>query len=207
MIETGPVPRSPAAQARSRMLALGVGVLALAGLLGGVFTHKVLVDQAGDLSVQCGLKVCDSMSGDATTSTSTLDLVDLIREGGGQASSVWGYAGTIAWWSALVAVLGITLALLMVGTRKYIRIPGLPPTTIMLVAGGIAMIGACIFVASKPESIGVTRIGWTFWSFGLGAVCTIAGAFMLSRQLALLEPEFDPGESPPDLPDEPWQEP
>jgi hypothetical protein len=207
MFETGPVRRTPQAQASQRMIALAIGVIALAGLMSGLFLHQVLVDQSGDVSMSCGLKVCDATVGEETVTTTTLDLVKQIKESKGEASAVWGWSGTIAWWAAIVAIGGIFLALGMVAAKKYFRMPVMSPTTIMLLGGAVALIGACIFVATKPEDVGVTRIGWTFWTFGAGAVCSVIGAFLLSRQLALLEPEFDPGESPEAPPDEPWQDP
>jgi len=122
------------------------------------------------------------------------------------ASPAWGYSGTIAWYAAIVGGVGLLFGAGMIAVRRYVRLP-VSPTTITLVGCGTALIAGCVFVASKPEAIGVTGVGWGFWAFGGGVVAGIVAAFLLSRQLALIEPEFDPGESPEAPPDEPWQDP
>jgi len=207
MVDTGPVPRSRQSPATRRAIALVIGLVAIAGLASGLFVKKLLVDEDFGSSMQCGLRACDSTYGSETITTSNLQLIADKRAAHEDVSSVWGYAGLIAWIAAVVAIVGIALALIMVGTKKYVRLPVMSPTTIALLFGGIALASGCIFVASKPEGIGVTQIGWTFWSFGGGSVLAVIAAFLLSRQLALIEPEFDPGESPEEPPDEPWQDP
>jgi hypothetical protein len=204
MLDTGPVPRSKQSLATQRLLALAVAGAAAVVLLAALFTNKVLVDQASEITVSCGLKQCVACV-DQCHSTSIFDLVADIERGGGKASSVWPWAGAIGWWSGLVAVVGLLIAVGMVASRKYVRLP-ISPTTIALLGGGLGLITGCLFIATKPDGVGVTRVGWTFWAFGLGVVGAIVSAFLLSRQLALLEPEFDPGESPPAPADEPWQD-
>src|SRR5258705_3121889 len=206
MLEPGRVPRSQGAQAAHRTLALLLALVAIAGLTSRLFVHKMLVDTEGTASMSCGLRTCDSTYGTSTVSTSTLDLVHAIQNTGGDASSAWGYSGAFAWWTGLLAIVGLILAATMIAIRKYVRIPVMSPTTIALTFGGLALISACVFVASKPAGVGVTQIGWTFWTFGGGAVMSVIAAFLLSRQMALIEPEFDPGESPEMPPDEPWQD-
>ena len=207
MLETGPVPRSRQSQASQRAIAIVLAFVALAGLVSGLVGRQLLVDQDPAGTMQCGLRACEATYGDETITTTTHALVEDIRAGGGKASAAWSWSGTIAWFATMVAMAGVGAALGMVMSRKYVRFPIMSPTTIALLGGAAALIGGCIFVATKPESIAVTRIGWTFWTFGAGTVCAIIGAVFLSRQLALLEPEFDPGESPEAPPDEPWQDP
>jgi hypothetical protein len=207
MLESGPVPRSRQSPATRRAIALVIGLVAIAGLASGLFVHKLLVDEDYGSSMACGLRACDSTYGTATITTSNLQLIADKQAAHEDVSSVWAYAGLVAWIAALVAIVGLVLALIMVATGKYVRLPVMSPTTIALLFGGIALISGCIFVASKPAGIGVTQIGWTFWSFGGGSVLAVIAAFLLSRQLALIEPEFDPGESPELPPDEPWQDP
>lgn len=207
MIETGPVPRSPQAQSTRRALALAVGVLALAGLVSGLFAHKVLVDEGVEGAMGCGLRVCDSTYGNATTSSSIIGLLEDMKRAGTDVPMVWGYAGLIGWIAGILAIVGVAISVAMVGAKKYVRLPVMSPTTIALLFGAIALVCGCVFAATKPMGIGVTSIGWTFWSFCGGSVLAVISAFLLSRQLALLEPEFDPGESPELPPDEPWQEP
>ena len=187
------------------MIAIAVAIAAVIAIAAGLFTHKVLVDQSSDVTISCGLKQCEACV-DQCHSTSNFDLVEDITRGGGKATAAWAWAGAIGWWGAVVAVIGLVLATAMVAGRRYVRLPVIAPTTIALVGGAIGLVGGCVFVATKPEGVGVTEVGWTFWAFGLGVVGAVISAFLLSRQLALLEPEFDPGESAPTPADEPWQD-
>jgi len=183
------------------------GFAAIAAILTGAFTHDVLVDQNLDMTMRCGLRSCDACVERSCVRSTTLELASDTAAGGGKATSAWGWSGTIAWWTSLVAALGLAISLAMVATGRYVRFPVISPTSVALLGGAGALIAGCVFVATKPETIGVTRVGWTFWAFGGGSVGAIVGAFLLSRQLALIEPEFDPGESIDAPPDEPWEEP
>jgi hypothetical protein len=205
VLDTGPVRRSPQSQRTQRWLAVAFSLAAMGAIAGGLLTRKVLVDQSYDVTVSCGLKACEACL-DQCHVTSLFELTEDSNRAGGDVTSAWAWSGSIAWWAAVVALIGLVLATAMVASGKYIRLPVMSPTTIALVGGAIALVGGCIFVATKPEGIGVTRVGWTFWAFGGGVVGAITSAFLLSRQLALLEPEFDPGESPESPPDEPWQD-
>lgn len=207
MFETGPVRKTRLSSATQRWVAVGFAAVVLAALLGGVLGRAVLVDDGIGTSMRCGFKSCDACLEQACITTTTIALAEDVRAGGGRATPAWGYAGAIAWWTALAGALGLVLAIAMVATGKYIRIPVMSPTTLALVGGGLALIAGCVFIATKPEGIQVTSVGWSFWAFGGGAVGTILAAFLLSRQLAAIEPEFDPGEDVPTLPDEPWQDP
>jgi len=207
VFETGPVRKTRLSTATQRCVAVGFAAVALAALLGGVFGRAALVDEGIGASMTCGFKSCDACVERSCITTSTIELAEDVRAGGGRASPAWGYAGAIAWWTALVGALGLVLAIAMIATGKYVRIPVMSPTTIALVGGGGALIAGCVFIATKPEGVAVTSVGWSFWSFGAGAVGTILSAFLLSRQLAAIEPEFDPGEDVPTLPEEPWQDP
>jgi hypothetical protein len=207
MFETGPAPRLPPDQ--HRWIALAVAVAALAAIAASLVTTAILVDDLGDGSMSCGLRACEACWGRGAaatcTTTSTIQLVDDMIQAKSDASPAWGYAGTIAWYAAIVGGVGLLFGAGMVAVRRYVRLP-VSPTTITLVGAGVALIAGCVFVATKPEAIGVTGVGCGFWAFGGGVIAAIVAAFLLSRQLALLEPEFDPGDGPPDSPDEPWQE-
>jgi hypothetical protein len=208
VFETGPVAKvSPQAQATRRWIAVAIGLLVIAAITGGVLGKSVLVDSDVGMSMRCGLRSCDACADTACITTSTIQLAADVADGGGKASGAWGYSGAIGWWAAIVAALGIALATVMVAAGKYVRIPLISPTTLGLVGGAVALIAGCVFIATKPDGVGVTEVGWTFWSFGLGSVGAIVAAFMLSRQLAVIEPEFDPGDSPDAPADEPWQDP
>ena len=204
-LDSGPVRRDPR-DPTSRWLAVAAGGVAIVLLVAALFGHRVLVDATGMSDLRCGLRVCDFCHAKGCDTLSTIQTVDDIQAARGDASAAWGYSGTIAWWAALIASIGLALAVGMVASRRYFRIPLLSPTTIALVGGSISLIGGCVYVATKPEGVGVTRIGWTFWVFAVGVVTAVVSSFLLSRQLGLLEPEFDPGESPPEPPDEPWDE-
>jgi hypothetical protein len=207
MFETGPAPRLPPDQ--HRWIALAVALVALAAIASSLVTTAILVDDMGDGSMSCGLRACEACWGHGAsatcTTTSTIQLVDDIILAKGEASPAWGWSGTIAWFASIVGGVGLLFGAGMVAVRRYVRLP-VSPTTITLVGAGAALIAGCVYVATKPEAIGVTEVGWAFWAFGGGVIAAIVAAFLLSRQLALLEPEFDPGDSPAEQPDEPWQD-
>jgi hypothetical protein len=237
---------------QARFAAIAVGVVAAALMIGVAFTREVLVDDISSGGTRCGLDACTSCSGAECISQRPLVLAAEIRSTGGEASSAWGHAGLVAWDAALVSAGGIVLALLMVVTRKHVRLPllsmtlivlggatagfaaksvfddaetvkwvaaivalaglllgvailvtgrivryALAPTTIALLGAVAAMVAGCIFVATRPE-MGMARIGLGFWAYAVGILATGFAAVMLSRQLHLIEPEFDPGESLPE---------
>lgn len=206
MFDTGPVRRARP-PTTTRWIAVAAGVVAVAALAAGLFGRAVLIDRDTDMTMGCGLRACEACHDTACITTSTLDLASDVATGGGRATPAWGWAGTIAWWAALVGAIGAVLAIAMVAAGKYVRIPGISPTTIALLGATVGLVAGCVFVATKPESIAATQVGWTFWAFGVGTVGAIVSAFLLSRQLAAIEPEFDPGDAPEEPPDEPWQEP
>jgi len=205
MAVTGPVSRMPSVHPSARWLALAVAFAGIVAFAIGFFTHRVLIHESLGWSMGCGLRACVSRYHEAITTTSTFELVDATIEGGGRATAAWSWSGAIAWWAGVVAVVGLVLAGGMVAVRRYFRLPVMAPTTLALLGGAVALCSACVFIATRPETgdVGLTRVGVTFWSFGGGAVAAIIGAVMLSRQLAILEPEFDPGEAPLH---EPWDE-
>jgi hypothetical protein len=64
------------------------------------------------------------------------------------------------------------------------------PTTIAVLALGIAIINGMLVVATKPELMRFMTIGWTFYVFGGGAVAGLAAVFPLNRQIRPIDPEL-----------------
>ena len=90
---------------------------------------------------------------------------------------------------AIVGILGliISLALTLLGKRPDAPIS---PCSIALLALMLALICACVFVATKPGGNGALGVGIGFWVFGGGAVLGIAGAQLLARAIRPADPDL-----------------
>ena len=101
--------------------------------------------------------------------------------------SVFAAAGLV--WGAILAL-----------QRKRPELP-IMPTTIAVLGLALAIINGCLFLATKPSLI-VDRgpivehliddmgVGWTFWTFGIGAVLGLAAVFPLNRQIRPIDEEL-----------------
>jgi hypothetical protein len=54
----------------------------------------------------------------------------------------------------------------------------------------LALISACVFVATKPGGNGALGVGVGFWVFGGGAVLGIASAQLLARVIRPADPDL-----------------
>jgi hypothetical protein len=120
----------------------------------------------------------------------------LIAVGGSVAAFVYKSdiddAGTIGPIALAVVGIGLALGIAILVTKRIIRY-AFAPTTVALLGAVIAMVAGCIFVATRPD-MGMARVGLGFWSYAVGILASGFAAVMLSRQLHLIEPEFDPGD-------------
>jgi hypothetical protein len=97
-------------------------------------------------------------------------------------------AGWVAFIGCLVAGVSIALSVILVALKKRPRVPIMPTTTALL-AIMAAIIGGCLFVATKPG--GALGVGLGFWGFAVGCIMGIAATLMLNRSLAPVDDELD----------------
>jgi hypothetical protein len=97
--------------------------------------------------------------------------------------------GWIAFVTSLVAAAGLVIGGTVGLAGKRIAFP-IMPTTIAVLALGLAIINGMLVVATKPELMRFMTIGWTFYLFGGGAVAGLAAVFPLNRQIRPIDPEL-----------------
>jgi hypothetical protein len=54
----------------------------------------------------------------------------------------------------------------------------------------VSIITGCIFVATKPDFSDANVVGWSFITFGLGAVVGLAAVFPLNRAIRPIDEEL-----------------
>lgn len=116
----------------------------------------------------------------------------------------WGgfpVVGLITLIMSVLAALGLLWGAVLALQRKRPELP-IMPTTIAVLGLALAIVNGCLFLATKPEMVihyapGVTSnliddmgVGWTFWTFGIGAVLGLASVFPLNRQIRPIDEEL-----------------
>jgi len=104
------------------------------------------------------------------------------------------------WATFVLAGLGIVALAAAIALAALGKRPDAPisPCSIALLALMVALVCACVFVATKPGSNGALGVGIGFWVFGGGAVLGIAGAQLLARAIRPVDPDLTTDAMDPD---------
>lgn len=97
--------------------------------------------------------------------------------------------GYITLVAGLIAAAGLVIAGILAMAGKRIFVP-IMPTTIAVLGLAIGIITGCIFVATKPDFTVSLVVGWTFITFGAGAVLGLAAVFPLNRAIRPIDEEL-----------------
>lgn len=104
----------------------------------------------------------------------------------------WGgfpVVGLITIVTGILAAAGLVYAAILALRRQRPELP-IMPTTVAVLGLALAIINGCLFVATKPDMIDEMGVGWTFWTFGAGAVLGLASVFPLNRQIRPIDEEL-----------------
>jgi hypothetical protein len=91
--------------------------------------------------------------------------------------------------AALLAAGGLVQGALLAIRRKRPDV-SIMPTTIAVLGLAMAIINGCLVVATKPDMVEDMSVGWTFFTFGAGAVLGLAAVFPLNRQIRPIDEEL-----------------
>src|SRR6185503_19596282 len=95
----------------------------------------------------------------------------------------WGgfpIVGIITLVTAMLAAGGLAHGALLAMRRKRPEL-SIMPTTVAVLGLVLAIINGCLVVATKPDMVEDMSVGWTFFTFGAGAVLGLAAVFPLNR--------------------------
>jgi hypothetical protein len=64
------------------------------------------------------------------------------------------------------------------------------PTTVVVLGLIVSIVCGPVFVATKPESVELMGVGWSFMTFGVALVVGLASVFPLNRQIRPIDEEL-----------------
>jgi hypothetical protein len=193
---------------RRRAVAILLAFASAASLVVGAFGPRWMIDPDDVVAMSLGLRqveLCELSKCETMTNFDAIDHVEAeilrVRDYNTKVSEnkmlpvprePWhGFpvVGWIAFVASLIAAAGLVIGASIALVRK--RIAWLiMPTTIAVLALGVAIINGMLVVATKPELMRFMTIGWTFYVFGGGAVAGLAAVFPLNRQIRPIDPEL-----------------
>jgi hypothetical protein len=172
-------PRPPPKHRRE--LALALAAVSICALAFAAFTKQWLVreDEVGFglTSVRvCGMHdVCDTVSNG--------ELVKLLKGNPDDPAYTSGAFEPMGWATFVeifVAIAGLAAAAVIAAARKQPQLP-IAPSTVAFIVTALALITACIFVATKPGGSTFVAVGPSFWVFGGGVITGIVASQLLAR--------------------------
>jgi len=192
---------------RRRVVAIALAFASAAALVVGALGPKWMIDSDREDRVAIGLReteLCDPRCKTLSSSEAVDYLDDVIarlREENAKLPDyrwIWvppdpwhGFpvVGWIAFATALVSAVGLTVTASIALAGKRIAWPVMP-TTITVLTLALTIINGALVVATKPALTHFITIGWTFITFGGGAVAGLAAVFPLNRQIRPIDPEL-----------------
>ena len=195
------------AREQKRTVAIVLAFLSAAALVVACAGQKWLVSpRGGDASI--GLVRVQVCQDDDCESMSNFRMIDELRKQiedvkklnktrrPGQQRSVprepWGgfpIVGIITVLASLLAAGGLVHGAVLALRRRRPEL-AIMPTTLAVIGLALAIINGCLVVATKPEMIEDMAVGWSFWTFGGGAVLGLAAVFPLNRQIRPIDEEL-----------------
>jgi hypothetical protein len=178
----------PALKKDTRMLGVGLAVIAGLLLIAAAFTKAWLVNP--HLNVGFGLFSMSSCNGGECASLSNLDFMAQARAiAPDEVSGVFAPVGIITMVLCIVAGLGLLVTAYFGFAKKRVTWP-VQPTTVALLGVMGGLLAGCVFIATKPGGVGAVGVGWSFWAFGIGSVIGIVGAQMLNKLIKPVDPDL-----------------
>lgn len=176
-----PVPENPAKKKQIALIVTGVACLALVVTL---FTKNWLAP-ADPVQGGMGLRSYSVCLGDDCVEGTNKALIDQHNESprkrDHKSPVFWlmGYATMIV---GLLSIGFLAAAAILVAKGKFF-LGRVAPASLALLSLFLALIFACIFVATNPTKGTAFQlgVGWSFWLFGVGVVTGIVGAQMLMK--------------------------
>ncbi len=178
-----PKPENPA---QKRKIAMGLAFASAVMILATLFTHNWLrapdpIDAGfGLMSLQvCQEGACQSKSNKAVIAEFNQDAYS-DKDKKGPAFWIAGYA-TLGF--GLLAAISLVVAGVTLGQGKLMMKPVAPTSTAMIFLF-LALITACVYVASNPSRGNFwlqMGVGWSFWVFGIAVVVGIAAVPMILK--------------------------
>jgi hypothetical protein len=193
---------------RRRVVAIMLAFASAVALIVGAFGDKWMIDNQHEDALAIGLRdtyLCDegkcaTMSNSEAVAYLDAKIERLREENAKLPDYRWFWVPPDPWrgfpavgWIAFVTALISAAALL---TTASIAVAGkridwpVMPTTIGVLALALTIINGALVVAMKPALTHFITVGWTFITFGGGAVAGLAAVFPLNRQIRPIDPEL-----------------
>jgi len=188
----------------NRQLAIGLAIAAAALLIFSAFSRSWVERPGLDSGIgfgpmgchDCGIVVGEpgNMSNGAFV-TAMRD--QLGSEGTRNSSAAFAPMGWVTFGLSLLAGLALLWGAFVTYKNKRPELSVSPPS-ITLLSLMVAMITACVFVATKPGGPGFVGVSMGFWAFGGGLVMGIVAAQMIAKLIRPVDPDLLDGAMNPD---------
>jgi hypothetical protein len=192
---------------RRRVVAIVLAFASAVALVIGAFGKAWMIDNQHEDALAIGLRETDLCEERCTTMSNSQAVayleakIERLREENAKLPDYrwlfvppdpWhGFAvvGWIAFVTALISAAALVTTASIALAGKRIDWPVMP-TTIGVLALALTIINGALVIAMKPALSHFITIGWTFMTFGGGAVAGLAAVFPLNRQIRPIDPEL-----------------